>query len=185
MGSLTSTQKEVLVGSLLGDGTLRKQGSRTNALLEVNHSYQYKQYVDWKHSIFKEFVITSPKSRNGNGNRVAYRFTTKSIPVFTEFYKKFYIDGKKAIPKDLKLSAGILAVWFMDDGSRNRKSFYLNTQQFREQDQFFLARKLVEDLGIESTLNRDRHYLRIRITNVGAIKMRKLIAPYILPCFAY
>ena len=37
MGSLTSTQHAILIGSLLGDGTLRKQGHRTNALFEVNH----------------------------------------------------------------------------------------------------------------------------------------------------
>ncbi len=82
VGSLTSIQHAVLVGSLLGDGTLRKQGTRTNALLEVNHSWQSKEYVDWKFIIFQSYVLTSPKRRLGNGNRVAYRFTTQSLPYF-------------------------------------------------------------------------------------------------------
>src|SRR5256885_899260 len=46
VGSLSATQHSVLVGSLLGDGTLRIQGRgtrRKNALLEVNHSAQFNR----------------------------------------------------------------------------------------------------------------------------------------------
>jgi len=127
VGSLTSTQKEILIGSLLGDGTLRKQGTRTNALLEINHSFQYKEYVDWKYYHFQEYVKTPPKFRHGNGNRIAYRFTTQSLPVFTKYYQQFYAD-KKVIASNFKITNLLLSVWFMDDGSKSRNSFYLNTQ---------------------------------------------------------
>ncbi|NIP69961.1 MAG: hypothetical protein GTO04_12515 [Planctomycetales bacterium] len=73
VGSLTSTQHAILVGSLLGDGTLRRQNAqrRINALFEVNHSFEYREYVDWKWRHFESFVLTPPKSRQGKGKRVA------------------------------------------------------------------------------------------------------------------
>jgi hypothetical protein len=71
VGSLTPTQHAVLVGSLLGDGSLRCQGNRLNALFEVNHAFKFKAYVDWKWHHFSDYVLSPPKPRNGNGMRVA------------------------------------------------------------------------------------------------------------------
>ncbi len=185
MGSLTSIQKEVLIGSLLGDGALRKQGTRTNALLEVNHSFQYKEYVDWKWQHFKEYIKTPPKPRHGNGNRIAYRFTTQSLPFFTEYYDKYYSNGKKFIAPDITLTPLILSVWFMDDGSKSRNTYYLNTQQFSIEDQNCLMSILDRDLKIKSSLNRDKIYWRIRIRTESADRFKKIVAPYLLPCFRY
>jgi hypothetical protein len=188
VGSLTATQHSVLVGSLLGDGSLRIQGRgsrRLNALLEVNHSVQFKEYVDWKHEVFQSFVLTPPKPRAGNGTRVAYRFTTQSLPVFTDYFRWFYGDGKKAIPRDLELDPLILAVWFMDDGSKSRSACYLNTQQFTTAEQSLLIERLAQTFGIEGHLNRDKQYFRLRITTRGTRKLMDLIRPFILPCFRY
>lgn len=185
MGSLSSTQDAIIVGSLLGDGTLRKQGTRINALLEVNHAYKYKEYVDWKYNLLKEFILTPPKHRIGKGNRVAYRFTTRSIPSFTKYYNKFYVNGKKIIPNDLSLSSLALAVWFMDDGCKSRSSLYLNSQQFVLKEQKLLQELLWRSYKIDSSLNRDKQYWRIRITTASTTRMKDIISPYILPCFRY
>jgi len=170
---------------MLGDGTLRRQDNRLNALFEVNHSYAFKDYVDWKCEQMKEYVITSPKSRKGKGMRVAYRFTTRSLPIFTDYYKWFYKNGRKQIPLNLELDPQILAVWFMDDGSKSRSAYYLNTQQFSLCEQKILQMKLEKDMGIKSTLNRDKKYLRLRISTESAKYMTLIVEKYILPCFRY
>jgi recombination protein RecA len=185
VGSLSSTQHDILVGSLLGDGTLRKQGTRTNALLEVNHAMQFKEYVDWKWQQFRHYVRTPPKSRNGNGKRIAYRFTTQSLPVFTEYHQWFYRDRKKRVPKDIILTPLALAVWFMDDGTKSRSACYLNTQQFTIEEQQYLQHLLAQTFGIHSTLNRDKHYYRIRITSRATRTLHDVVRPHILPCFCY
>lgn len=64
MGSLTEVQTSILVGSLLGDGTMRK---KQNALLEVNHCLEQKPLVDWIYSHFEGLSLTAPKVRKGNG----------------------------------------------------------------------------------------------------------------------
>lgn len=52
-------------------------------------------------------------------NKVYYgcRIATRSLPVFTDLYYKWYDNGIKVIPKDLKLTPLMIAVWFADDGS--------------------------------------------------------------------
>ena len=184
-GSLDLIQHAVLIGSLLGDGTLRRQGTRTHALLEVNHSWKCKDYVDWKYSIFSSYVLTPPKRRLGNGVRVAYRFTTQSLSIFTHYYEWFYPDRKKSIPSTLTLDPLILATWFMDDGTKSRKASYFNTQQFFYEEQKFLLGLLRKTFGIESSLNRDKQYWRLRVTVEGNKRLKSLISPFVIPCFRY
>ena len=181
-GSLTKVQESILVGSLLGDGTMRK---KINAYLEINHAYSQKTLVDWIYSKFKNLVITPPKWRKGNGSREAYRFFTRSLPILTPFYDEFFVNGKKIIPENLKLNALSLAVWFMDDGSKSRSSIYLNTQQFTVDEQKKLIFILKDQFGLESTLNKDKIYFRIRVRSESSKIMVKIIERYILPNFRY
>lgn len=185
VGSLTSEQHAILIGSLLGDGTLRRQNNRLNALFEVNHAYKHKAYVDWKWQHFQQHALTPPKSRLGKGPRIAYRFTTRSLPLFTVYHSQFYASGKKLIPKDLELDPMSLAVWFMDDGSRIRSAYYLNTQQFTIEEQRFLQALLLSTFGLKSELNRDKKYYRLRISTESSKKMRIIIEPYIVDCLKY
>ena len=185
VGSLTQVQKSLIEGSLLGDGCLRIQGKRVNALFEVNHTFKQKEYVDWKYELLKNIVITPPKPRKGKGVRIAYRFTTRSVPVLTEYHKKFYQNKKKIIPDCLFFTPLLLAVWFMDDGSKSRSSFYLNTQQFCIADQIKLQETLNAQWSIKTSLNKDKKYYRIRIRSEDALKFRSIVKPYILPIFNY
>ena len=185
MGSLTKLQRSIIIGSLLGDGYLRIVKGRKNALLEVNHSVTQKEYVDWKFEMVKMICRSAPVVRRGNGNRIAYRFTTRQNPELTELYEKFYKDGMKKIPAELTLDSIMLAVWYMDDGSKCRDSdVYFNTQQFHSDDQKKCLEMLLQ-LGIESSLNRDKKYWRVRIKKSSLPKFWNLITPYIIPSMYY
>ena len=181
MGSLSEVQRQIIVGSVLGDGAMR---CKTNALLEINHSSHQRSYVDWKCRHLAELVATPPKARKSNGTRIAYRFVTRSLPELTPYYRLFYGTGRKRIP-EVELSELTLAVWFMDDGSRSRNAVYLNTQQYDEKSQRTMLRLLREQWGIEAALNRDKSYHRVRISVAGTVKLARLIAPYLLPELRY
>lgn len=55
VGSLTEAQKSIIVGMLLGDGSLRR---KTNTILKVNHSHKQKEYVDWLYNKLEKLVLT-------------------------------------------------------------------------------------------------------------------------------
>ncbi len=100
-------------------------------------------------------------------------------------YDLFYKNGVKHIPNDLIIDPLALAVWFMDDGNKSRSSIYLNTQQFILNDQIQLMNILRKELGIESTLNKDKTYYRIRIRTSSTPKFVSLIDQFILKDFRY
>jgi hypothetical protein len=184
VGSLTQLQKSLIIGTLLGDGYLRKLKGRKDAFLEVNHSIRAKDYVDWKYSVLKSIAGGVPKSRHGNGHRIAYRFYTRQHPELSQMHELFYESGKKRIP-DIQLDPVSLAVWFMDDGSRCRdRDVYLNTQQFNFSDQEKL-RRMLKSLGLGTTINKDKSYYRIRFLKDSIKKFNQLISEYIIPSMRY
>ena len=183
VGSLTKEQRSTLIGTLLGDGTLRR---KTNTLLEINHSVKQRDYVFWLYLKFSEYVNTPPKLRVNGLNRTSYRFTTRSISALNEFYEKFYsINGQKTIPKSLNLNDLSLAVWFMDDGSKSRNTVYLNTQQFGLDEQRFLVCLLAKTFNIKVTLNKDKCYFRLRVSCDSMNTFRKIVSPKLIDSMRY
>src|ERR1035437_7519296 len=183
-GSLTQLQKAVVIGSMFGDGYIRKLKGRKNAFLEINHFFKQKEYVDWKYSVLENLTKSKPKMRLGKANRIAYRFYTRQLSELTEIMNKFYVGNKKIIP-EIKLDPITLAVWYMDDGSRCRQSdVYLNTQQFDVDDQNKLLR-LLKSVGLDATLNKDKEYYRIRFLKSSISRLYKLIGGYIVPSMKY
>ena len=181
VGSLSEEQSSLIIGSLLGDGAMR---CKANALIEFNHSAEQRTYVDWKFQQLQTLVSTPPKLRNGNGGRVAYRFTTRSLPELTPYYKEWYWRGRKVVPQ-LTLTPLAMAVWFMDDGSKSHRAIYLNTQQFALDSQGRLLRLLQEQWGIRASLNRDKSYYRIRIAVDSVYRFKSIVEPHVLAELEY
>ena len=184
VGSLAQVQKSIIIGSLLGDGYLRIVPGRKNAFLEVNHSIKEKAYVDWKYQNLKNLVRTPPKSRKGNGERIAYRFFTCQYPELTELYRGFYQGREKIFPY-LELDSLMIAMWFMDDGHKSYRTYYLNTQQFNYLSQKKLIEMLKNQYRIDSSLNRDKKYYRIRIKQNSAKIFYDIISDYVISSMRY
>ena len=157
---------------------------KRNALLEINHSVAQRSYVDWKYKALVNLVRTPPKLRRTNGDRVAYRFTTLSLPALTAYYKLFYPFGKKIVPK-ITLTPLALAVWLMDDGHKSYNTIYLNTQQFSADSQHALLSILKHQWNIAAALNLDKTYYRIRISVKSIQRLKLLVEPYVLPGLRY
>jgi hypothetical protein len=185
VGSLTQFERSIIIGSLLGDGYMRIMPGRSDAFLEINHSIKACDYVDYKYNSLKRLCESAPKQRDSNEGRVAYRFFTKQHPDLTDLYHECYKNNKKVIPKNIVLDPIILAVWYMDDGSKCRDhDIYLNTQQFSMNDQNLLLFKLRE-LGIIARLNKDKQYHRIRILKESIQKFMEIIAPHVIESMQY
>lgn len=186
VGSLTQRERSIIIGSLLGDGYLRIIPGRRDAFLEINHSNKAREYVDSKYSGLRRICTSPPKERtSGSEGRRAYRFFTNQTHELTQLYGRFYKNGKKIIPTDLKIDHLMLAIWYMDDGSKSRASdIYLNTQQFSLQDQKRLLYQLRE-VGVLARLNKDKRYYRIRILKESIPSFMKMIKKHVVPSMRY
>ena len=185
VGSLTQFQRSIIIGTILGDGYLRIFPGRKNVLLEINHSYNQKEYVDWKYKILENVSASPPKARKGNDRRIAYRFYSKQLPELTELYKLFYKNGRKIIPDNLLLDPIILSVWFMDDGSRCRDcDIYINTQQFTAEEQKKLIFALAK-LDLHAKINKDKNYYRLRFLKLSVQRLMSLVSETIIESMRY
>src|SRR3990167_1104893 len=185
VGSLTKVERQIVVGSLLGEGYMRIMPARSDAFLEINHSQKAKAYVDYKFESLKRLCRTAPKERATNEDRVAYRFFTRQHKAFTDLYHQFYRQGKKRIPIDVVLDPVILAVWYMDDGSKSRdRDVYLNTQQFSIADQKRLL-YLLREMGIKARLNKDKKYYRVRLLKESIPDFMKIISSHVCSSMEY
>lgn len=191
---LSETQKNVLVGLLLGDGSLEKRfGYRTPRLL-VKQSYERKEYVKWLYRIFADITSIPAKQRTDTDQ---WYFATKNTPLFEEAWKKFYSKGTKTVPEDIvnifqdPLS---LAVWYMDDGTLDYRekyhySFLLSTDCFTLSEVKRLQKTLDLSFQIKANIqrpsSRGKRYYKLYIGKEGRNRMCEIINPYILNCFSY
>lgn len=178
---LTDEQIELVVGSMLGDGYLVK--TTCGYAFRVNHGIAQKDYVDWKHNKLCDFVNSKPRQSGST-----YYFRTVTHPKFVELREVFYRDRLKVIPKNLietLMNPFVLAVWIMDDGSRDSRQLRINTQCFSREEQVFLQNVLRTKLGIETTLNRDKQQFRLRVSAKSMDHLKKMVMPYIIPSMFY
>ncbi|HCM38314.1 TPA: hypothetical protein DIS61_06705 [Patescibacteria group bacterium] len=190
-GVLTSKQKEIIIGTLLGDGHLEKNGKHTR--LRVDHYNKHKKYVFW---LAKELIPFSlkPRAINETDKRSGkvysrWHISTKSLQLFDEFRALFYRGRIKIVPRNLEalITPLSLAIWYMDDGFRRKdsKGFYLCTSSYTQEEHKVLQEVLFKRFMILTKVHHQREYLRMFIPSASANTFNGLIKPYVLPDLNY
>jgi len=181
--------KETLIGTVLGDGYLEPHGRGVR--LQVNHSERYKAYVEWKHRELVD-LKPSPLHMNDNGGYPFWRFITRSHPYLLELRGLFYVGKTKVVPEtigSLLTHPKSLAVWFMDDGTCDRRqgSVLFETQRFGPHDLELLKVVLSDNFGIRSTVHRSGvgRGSRLYVSVAETQRLTEIIEPYILPVLRY
>ena len=195
---LNLEQRSLIIGSLLGDGTMRIGKGAVNANFKVEHGLEQKDYVLWKYRVLEPLVMTEPKiSYRYTADRQKYQkswwFRTFRHPILTDIYKFFYIGsgyrtGRKIIPSNIQdyLDPLALAVWIMDDGSYNKDKIDISTYSFLFEEIELLCRSLEKRYGLSAWYYKDRDkgyrmYFRKSVTG----KLVDLIRPHIVTSMMY
>jgi LAGLIDADG DNA endonuclease family len=196
--TISPTQRSFIIGSLLGDGTMRMGKNAVNANFKVEQGLVQKEYVVWKYEILKPLVFTEPK--------ISYRYTAEKVkypkswwfrtirhPLLTEIYDTFYIrngykTGRKIIPKNIidLLDPLGLAVWIMDDGSYNKGCIDISTYSFLLSEIKLLQNTLRKKFNVDILYYKDRDkgyrmYCNMKETK----KLIQTIKPYIIQTMMY
>lgn len=190
---LSQKQKEIVVGTLLGDGYLESDGFKASRL-QIKQCEFKKEYVFWLYEELKNLVKTPPQQRKDNKQ---WYFSTRSIIELDAYRKIFYKNKRKLVPsniKELLVSSLSLAVWFMDDGTldyrvRSHYSFSLSTDSFTIYEVRLLQEVMNNKFGIQTSIqtpsSRGKKYVKLYIGKDGREMFLKTIHRYILPCFYY
>lgn len=177
---MTSLQKELIFGSLLGDGYLAR--TTRGYAFRVNHSISQKEYVDWKYAHLASLSNSRPRVYQRS-----YYFRTVTHPFMTDLHMMFYEGDRKRLPRETAawISPFAFAIWLMDDGARDKNQLRLNTQSFSLEENERLIDILEAKLGIMATINRDKDRYRLRVYATSMPRVRQLVAPFLIPSMQY
>ena len=190
---LSEFQKEVIIGSLLGDARLECRSKEGNARLRIHQGDRQKEFAFWKYNILKNLVATPPRrvicchNPKTNEPHYSWYFHSLTFPEFKDLYCKFYSKKRKVLPENIDemLTPVGLAVWIMDDGCRDKGSVILNSHNFSFDENQRLQRILKNSFGLSAGINKDRARYRLRIKKKDIQKVREIVKPYFIPSMEY
>jgi len=169
------SQKSLIIGSVLGDGSLTQGKDCINARFCERHSESQKDYLVWKKNVLKPFTTSKLSETVGGKHEISgikcnvqksYMFTTITHPYLTELRNIFYPEGIKVIPKILYdwINGLVLAVWICDDGCftydevRGIYRLDLHTESFTYKDNLFICRNILNKFFNKSFRLNSRMY---------------------------
>jgi uracil-DNA glycosylase family 4 len=184
---LSGLARDVLCGTLLGDGSIR----RNSATLTMAHSERQAAYALFKANLLAELevrlhevevaaVVGGDRAYNAVHVRTLAHRTLGTLRA--DFYRP-----KKVVPEWIAeaLNPRMLAVWFMDDGHTRhrlprRPLSEIATVGFSDADLQVVLHGL-RRLGLSAKASRRRLYFDV----AGTRELSKLIAPYVPPSMRY
>jgi hypothetical protein len=184
----------LIVGTILGDGSLNKYGCLT-----VEHGRRQEEYVRWKYGKMKALRMLTKAStprlvkrldKRSGTQHFSLRFNTRSI--FKAERELFYpLGGRKRLPLQLEdlLTPYALAVWFMDDGGQGGNSTYgvvIDISNYTPPERAFLQQVLRRKYHLTTSLQHGAGFsAKLFVRKVSAFAFYKLVTPYLHQSMRY
>ena len=185
--------RQLLIGSLLGDGCFCSVGGRTkNMCLSIAHSEKQEEYLKYKWNILNKYDLVSTISKHHTNNKkyshelVEYRFRSKLHPIFTDIRNKYYdSQGHKRVFKEFvkDIDALGLTIWYMDDGYVTKNSCILSTCSFTLEEQSLLANILLDKFDLHFTVGKHDNSMYLQAKDFP--KFVELIKDFVIPSMQY
>ena len=126
---LSTIQKEILIGSLLGDGHLETSNQAKTYRFIVVQSSKKQLYFQFLQNQFKPFITTPIYTRvypTQQGESSTLRFVSQFSSIFSPYGSMFYVEKTKRVPLCIEqiLTPLGLTIWYMDDGSVKSSQSY-------------------------------------------------------------
>ena len=180
--------KDLLVGILLGDGSIRRVSSN-KASISFGQSGQKSDYFNYVYESIKaeNILLNEPVFRTFTDPRYptkinsSWNFSSKSSEELRELAELFLdANGKKIVPSNISelLTPRSLAFWIMDDGQHvNRGGVTLCTDNFKHEEILKLQEGLKSNFDLKTTLHFKKgilnSYERIYISKNSAYEILK------------
>ena len=203
---LTQEQKDIIVGTLLGDATfggLRDQ--RPFYGLEYTHKEEHFGYIYHLFEIFKDYVGTGPskvKVKTAQTIKYKFKFRTCRHDCFIHYHKLFNhrISGVllksgevgdklvKIVPKAISkyLTPRALAYWFMDDATRTGGTTKVGTYDFctdafTYEELQILQQALNDNFGVKvSIMKYHGRYHRLHLLAESLETFLQIVEPFVI-----
>lgn len=110
---LSMDQRQLIIGSVLGDGSLLGSNGKYTAPYREDHGLKQTEYLKWKAELLKpiisQFVVQKDRAS----------MSSKALVELGELREKLYKNRKKVFTQEIanELNWLGIATWFLDDGT--------------------------------------------------------------------
>lgn len=173
---LNDVQKDLLIGSLLGDGHIDRR--ETQPIFIVSHAENQKDYLYWKYNIMKDFLNTPPtyykESMHSFGTdkeylcQPQYRMSSRIHDCF--------IPYREMSKHDLisQLNEFSLSVFALDDGYRGESNWEICLADIPLEDRYYFVDIMKSRFGLDGFVeNYDNRYMKF--TSIASRKLDDII----------
>ena len=178
---------ELVDGLVLGDGSIDRKG-----FLRLEQANVRASWVTHIQRLLEEVgcnskIVPRPsRTRTIEGRTVhgqaGVLLYTKAYPEMKDQRERWYPDGKRKVPQDLRLTPFNVAQWFSGDGTYGPQGdLVLCTNRYTLDDVEFLAARLKQDLGVYALVGRTqrRGQYRINISKKDeALALAEMMRPH-------
>lgn len=194
--ALTEEQKAIIVGMILGDGSICR--SKYNTCIEWSQKKDHEEYVDYLLLLLSNVLNKQEKIyTSGYGTKMIRARTINSFDIDSlvdEITKDTNLKFNENIVK--YFSPLSLCVLYLDDGSlchsdKQRDRAIISVCDYTDEECNIIL-KCLNKFGINGVLsssqkikNKDKLYNSIRLNTKDAYKMFELISDYVPDCMRY
>ena len=187
---LTETQKQVLIGKMLGDGHF----PATHDVISFSHKKEHEEYIDFQLNLLGDIAYKEKKEyKSGYGTKMIRARTHASVGLAAYFEGwNNGVNRKKIIPESAieQVKSLALAIWYMDDGSLSHNKDQQDRANFAicryDKESAENAVKILEKFGLSPVLFISQgKYYRIRLNYEDANRFFTIIKPYVPPIMQY
>ncbi len=204
----TSVQEDVIIGSLLGDGSISHNS--LNGGFSKTQKLGRLAYLEWMNEVFGPYgngikpIHSSEKLIGGKSGRIierrkvekrhsGYILTTHQHPNWTELREQWYKNKIKIVPMNLTLNELRVATWFWDDGNNDsqQRAATFCTQSFTAEEAKFLSSKLHDfdifpKIVFVTSSYTGKKMPMLKVYSKSYDNLIELVKPHMLwDCFAY
>ncbi|HEY6775720.1 MAG TPA: recombinase RecA [Thermoleophilaceae bacterium] len=181
---LREDQLKLILGSILGDGSLRF-ASDYNVAFRVGHGLKQREYCEWKHEMLAPFANKIGSTGKGVG------FDTIPMRQLAWLHQAVYAaGGGRTVSDELigQLDERSVAAWYCDDGSfsghyekwgHGKAVIYCTALSTEDKERLAVH---LEGLGMGRATVRDRELL---FSGERTRMFQEKIAPYVHPSLDY
>ena len=170
---ITSEQKFVIIGTILGGSSIVKPQKGKNCYLSMRN--KNLNWLKFKAEKLKDFASQSPIIVEKTN-----RWHSMCYPIFNDFHKMFYKGKKRVINiEDLNLlHDSSLAIWYGDAGIKKNNQVILNTNIWGKSGTETMV-EYFSSLDWKVNVFLERKKYRIKFEKESTEEFLNLIRPYL------
>lgn len=184
---------ELVDGVLLGDGHLER--NKFSGRLSLSQRLDRSQWVEQVRHQLEEHGLLTSKTKHKKGTvkirnrtyqrREGHGLRTRSYSWFAEQHTRWYPNGTKRIPFDVRLTPTSIAHWWFGDGGVGCNGYHarFSTDGFPKEDIKFLLKRLHEEHGWEGSHTKRNRILLSKAKDRE--NLLELVTRHTPDCFQY